>query len=286
MHSMRKLLLAFFATMLVVSGCGPETVTVGGKDPEKSYGKIVSLSPSMTEIVAQVTNVSRVVGRTAACNYPSQVAKIPAVATVKPDYEKLAILKPELIVFDGDLYSAQDVEKLKAIGADVFVCNANTVDDFIKDLYRLGSKLGSETNVSTYADRVYSARAEALAVSLPKQVKAAVIMPGQNSEHWIAGTGSFQADCVRAAAGTPVGPDGTKFVQMKAEDLVAQNPDVIFVSGNAATIMSDPRLKTVEAVKTKKVFSINSDILLRRGFRVEKLITGLNQIISAKAEGK
>ena len=96
----------------------------------------------------------------------------------------------------------------------------------------------------------------------------------------IVGVNSFQADVVRAAAAEPVGPDADRFVPLSAETLVQMNPDVIFVTGNAEAILNDPRFKTVAAVQKGNVAVVKPDILLRRGWRVDKLILAMQNYLT------
>lgn len=264
-------------------GCGEATTVIGGKPRPKFYRAIVSLSPGTTEIALQYGTARAVVGRTASDDFPAfQVAKIPIVASVKPDYEKIAEIKPDLILYDSLLYNDQDVAKIKAIGADLFVISANTVDEFITELYKYGSLVAGETNVSTYVDRILAARSSAQGDAAGTKIKVAVIMPGQGSEHMIAGTDSFVADLVRAAGAEPVGPKADRFVNLSPEFLVSQNPDIIISSGNGAAILADARLATVTAVKNRRVIAVKPDVLLRRGSRVDKMIDAFHEAFGAK----
>ena len=97
----------------------------------------------------------------------------------------------------------------------------------------------------------------------------------------IAGTKTFTADVFKEVGGTPVGPDVDHFVPVNPEVLASLNPDVIIVpstKGTAAhdvqSIYSDPRFKSTNAVKKNRVVTMDEDILLRRGSRVDHLVTG------------
>jgi iron complex transport system substrate-binding protein len=106
----------------------------------------------------------------------------------------------------------------------------------------------------------------------------------------IAGTGSFVADIVRKVGGEPVGPSGTLFVKANPETLVTLNPDVIIVNGSkgdvagAVALSKDPRLQSVKAIKNGRIRAIESDVLLRRGGRVDLLISGIMRALAAPAK--
>src|SRR5437764_1359671 len=81
-------------------------------------------------------------------------------------------------------------------------------------------------SVSDYVDNIYKNLHEAKTAAGTPSQKVALIMPGGGSEHMIAGTDSFQADCLKQVGATPVGPKGKIFVNVNVEDLLKQDPDV------------------------------------------------------------
>ena len=88
--------------LLPLSGCADKPARLARRP--KVYRKIISLSPGTSEIVASDADATTLKGRTAACNFPqNMMASIPIVASIKPDYEKIQSLKPDMILYDkGD----------------------------------------------------------------------------------------------------------------------------------------------------------------------------------------
>jgi iron complex transport system substrate-binding protein len=229
---------------------------------------------------------TQLVGRTEFCNFPAIDPSVRVVMRgTKPNYELIANLKPGLVVYDADLFAQTDIDKFKELGIETFAIKGRTLDEFIDCLYRLGARVGDEINLSSYVDKIYSAREAAIVAAVSPKPKVAILMPGDGTEHMIAGLGSFQADVLRAAGAEPVGPDANQFVTMSAENLVSLNPDVVFVSGNAESVLDDPRLQSIAAVKNKRVAVVNPDVLLRRGVRVNLLISELSNALHAFMEG-
>ncbi len=71
--------------------------------PEKGImpERIISLTPSLTEILFALEFGHRVVGVTDTCDYPAEVRDWPNVACwFDPDLEKLLTLKPDLVFDD------------------------------------------------------------------------------------------------------------------------------------------------------------------------------------------
>lgn len=271
----------------MVVGCRPPA-QLQGKPNATNYRKVISLSPSTTEIAGTfMTDSARLQGRTSACDHPDFVRDIEVVGSVKPDFEKIAAMKPDFIVYDQTLYNDADIEKLKTIApqADVLVLDPSTVKSYIDFLYRFAAATASETQVMDYAEKVL--QASGVGRSNPPDPKPKVITllgGGPNTEYMATGTQSFLADVVRDGGGEPVGPDSDRFQVVNVEHLVKWNPDLIFTSDDPKTILSDPRLKDIGAVKGKAVLQFRGDILLRAGARVDKLINRVRQLIGVRSD--
>jgi iron complex transport system substrate-binding protein len=271
--------------LLVAWGCN-QPPSVGGYQPPKSFKTVVSLSPSTTELIGSYAMDPGVLkGRTQACNYPTTVLNIPVVCSVKPDYERIAGMKPDLIVYDDTLFSQADIEKLKQVSGDVFLfpMKSKTVDEYIDSVYKLGALLESSSRFSEYVDKVYAKSRVGRSNPPNPQPKVEVLIGGGNTEFMAAGTDGFLGDVIRSSGGEPLGPKSVKFETVSIEALVQANPDLILTNEDVNTILKDPRLATVSAVKAKAVYAINADILLRAGARVEKLIEKVSALISSRS---
>jgi iron complex transport system substrate-binding protein len=249
--------------------------------PRTNVRSIVSLSPSSTEIVASFAGSTLLVGRTAADNYPTNFLKnVPIVVSVKPDFEKIKALDPDLVVFDSSLYSASDISKINDLGFKTFVFDAPTVRGYENQLFAFADLIGHQTDYSDYIDRIDVSLGNAAPKPSPSP-KVAIILPEEGGTPMIAGTNTFEDDVFKEVGGTPVGPNVGNFVPLNPELLVSFNPDVIIVptiKGTAAhdvdSITSDSRFKSTNAVKNGRVIPLDEDVVLRRGARVDHFIDG------------
>lgn len=283
----RRLLPLLAALAFGIAGCSNDTGPfIGGKIRTKEIKTIVSLSPSTTEIVNIANRIQDLKGRTAACNYPpAYIKNIPVVAGVKPDYETLAMLKPDLIVYDRDLYTDADIAKIKQSGAQTFELNARTMDDYFKQMAQLGTLLGTETYVSAYTDRLYRWMQSAQGSAPSVRPKVALVMAGTGSEHLVAGTDSFQAAEIQASGGTPVGPKAPNFVPMNPEAFIQMDPDFIVFAGKSDTFVKDPRFAGLKAIKNGRYANMLEDVAVRRGGRVDKFVDALSKVIQGHTNG-
>ena len=217
-------------------------------------------------------------GRTSACDWPISVTNTRVVADVKPDYEKIAEVKPDLIMVDKQLYSEADLAKIKTLGAQVFEWDPKSLDEYKKELVNLALLMGGENNVSSYMDRIGVAVDAAKARAPQKKSTVSVILPDASGKHLWLGTESFQGEEIRAAQLDLIGPKGDKFVSLDAEALLRADPDYILIASTKPDeFLKDVRFAQLKAIKDNKAFGLNPDLVLRRGGRVDILIENLSK---------
>ncbi|MCH7904580.1 MAG: ABC transporter substrate-binding protein [Armatimonadetes bacterium] len=275
-----SVLAALVLAALALNACRQQT-PVGRTPQAKSYSVLVSLSPSTSELVAGNGGMGLLQGRTSACDFPAGLRRaIVVVDNGEIDYEKLETIKPDLVIFDSNLYSDEKIAKIEQLGFEMMPMEASTLDEFIDYSYRLASKIGLESNISKYLDRVITARNTALSAGNPT-LKVAIVIGDREGGYMIAGKNTFQADVVRSVGGSPVGPDASMFVALNLETLIVENPDIIISAENAADILADERFTTVNAIRNKRVFDFEEPaILLRAGKRVDMMIDILSGLMS------
>lgn len=275
-----RLLAALLLAVAFLPGCRNEGPVIGGKQRPKVYSAIVSLSPSSTELIGVSQSLPKLVGRTGSDDWPPSVGRVPIVAQVKPDYELIAKIKPDLIVLDSDLYSPSDMERIKGLKADVIDINPKTLEEYKLMMFQLGTALGQESYISGYWDRIYRNLVSAKSVLGGKELSVALLIPATQGEHMIAGTGTFQASEIASVGAKPVGPNSAKFETLNPEMLIKEDPDYIMTAGDPTPIFKDPRFAHLKAVTKQHIFGLVDSIALRAGARVDVFIQRLTEQLS------
>jgi ABC-type Fe3+-hydroxamate transport system substrate-binding protein len=272
-----------FLLLTAAVGCKPKTVTVYGQNNPHQYHAAVSLSPSSTEIAGNYLGLT-LEGRTASCNFPPNVRSLPIIMKgVKPDYEKIAAMRPDVALYDSTLFNASDLAKFKELNIDTLATGGDTLDDFVVFLYKAGAACGSETQISDYVDSINKALNTANTNLRGKSVRVAIILPGSGSEHMIAGTDGFLGDIIKRIGAQLVGPKGKIFQTMNVETFLHDDPQVILVAGDPKPIVSDSRLQGVSAVKDRKLYGLIQDLVVREGGRVDLLVNDIGvALVKAK----
>ena len=185
--------------------------------------RIVSLVPSVTELLVQWGLAARLVGRTRYCIEPRWIRNtVPAVGGTKdPDLDRIKDLAPDLVILERDGNPKEVAEALTALGIPWLALEIRTVKDCAGALRTLGDRLG--------APGAGEARAAALEAALKgrrrKGPRALVLIW---REPWMsAGPDTYLGDLLRQGGLTPIGPD--RYPVLSDETLGALAPEVILL---------------------------------------------------------
>ena len=245
--------------------------------------RIISLSPSNTEIVYALGLEDSLIGVTTYCNYPEEVQSKPQVSEFSiVDIEKIVSLQPDLILAD-DIHKAEVVPALEKLGFAVFIVRPGTVDEIIQDIRLIGKITGKDD------------RADALAASLQQRVKAVtdkVAAVGEDRPGflyvtwhdpiWTAGGNTIMGDIITKAGGINIAGDMDGYVTLTLEEVLNRDPDIIIVMTSMGDkndsldyILAEPRLQTTTALKNGQVHLIDADIF---GRLTPRIVDGLEQL--------
>jgi len=106
-----------------------------------AVGRVVSLVPSLTEAVA-VTAPGLLVGATDWCTHPPDLDVARVRGTKNPDVERVAALRPDLVLANEEENRDADVAAIRAAGIAVWVTAPRTLDEGLDSLARMLSALG------------------------------------------------------------------------------------------------------------------------------------------------
>jgi ABC-type Fe3+-hydroxamate transport system substrate-binding protein len=117
-----------------------------------SPGRIVSLVPSLTEVVCTLGRGDRLVGVTRYCTEPPDiVGDLPKVGGTKnPDLARIIELRPEVVLVNAEENRAEDFQALSTAGLILFVSFPRDLERAAASLQRLGAVL----DASEIADHI------------------------------------------------------------------------------------------------------------------------------------
>src|SRR3989339_1409147 len=112
--------------------------------------RIVSCIPSATEMLFAIGAESQVIGVTLNCNYPPEARKKDKVGGFDINLEKVASLKPDLVVMHAGA-QVKDIAKLKKYGLPVYTMEPKTVEQVVSAIKRLGFAIGRAESAEALA---------------------------------------------------------------------------------------------------------------------------------------
>jgi iron complex transport system substrate-binding protein len=230
--------------------------------------RIVSLAPSVTEVLFEAGLGPRVAGVTSYCRFPREALALPKIGGyLTPSYEALVALHPDLIV---TLPEHADVEpKLRALGFPILRVDHRSLDGIVRSIGQIGEQCGA------------GERAHRAAAAL-QEVLAAIrrIAPGPRPRVLIcfgraedlrrltaAAPGTIHDDLITQAGGVNVlTSDSIAYPVLSAEGVIRLDPEVIieFAAGSrdvAALRRQWYRFDSLTAVKTDRVYVFSGDVL-------------------------
>lgn len=256
-------------------------------DPQTAPPRVVSLAPSLTEIICAVDGRPLLVGRTRVCDYPPDVASVPIIGDFgDPSLELLLTARPTLIV-DLDLADETVGAKLTRLGLNRRRVPCLHLDDIPQAIREIGSLIGRSDRADPLAQSLTAEIERLRAVNRTLSHRPRVFIEIWNDPLNTAGAGSYLSELVTLAGGTNIADEVNKdYFQVSPEWVIARNPEVIFCF--YMTPNPEPRayeLKRdgwagVEAVKNRCVFSgFDNNVVLRPGPRVLSAVAALRQAI-------
>lgn len=239
--------------------------------------RILSLTPSMTELVYTFVDTTKVIGRSVWCDYPESVKKKPAVNSYPLDIEAIVRLKPDLILVKKGMISVQDIDKLEQLHQTVFVqeydllkkieASVRTMVDITK---------GDSIKMKTWLSELQTDTA--VIVKKKKYLAVVSITP-----IYVFGNLTFVSELFEPLGGENIIHDvQNAYPTIDVEYILQANPELyVFGSEEQKKLFFEtyPILKKTLGYKNKQLFVIDDSVLSRPGVRLPVLKDSLESIM-------
>jgi len=251
---------------------------------EHSPQRIVSLLPSLAEIVCELGHCQRLVGVDRYTNWPEPVKALPRVGGgLDPNIEQIVALRPDVVLMAT---SSRAGDRLRALGIQVVALEPKTHADVQRVMLKIGQLL--EVADAQRIWRAIDAAVMAAAQSLPPGVRGTQVYFEVNPGPYAAGEGSFIGETltrlgVKNIVPASLGP----FPKLNPEYIVRANPDLIMVGQRSVDgMMQRPGWASLRAMRGQHlcVFPADeSDILVRPGPRMAEGARLMARCLATKA---
>ncbi len=246
--------------------------------------RIVSLVPSVTEILYALNAESLLVGVTDFCDFPPEARRQPKVGgMVAPSLEAIVALRPDLVIATNEGTREDTFTQLSRVGVPVYLVAAHHVADATSLIRRLGELTGREGAAGQLVARLEQ-RIEAVKKAVLTRGRPRVLYVLWPEPLIVPGRDAIVTELIGLAGGRSLtADDADAWPRYSLEAAVAKSPEVILLAnhgaGTGAVSMEKwQRLASLPAVKAGRLISVNGDLMHRYGPR---LVDGLEQLARA-----
>jgi iron complex transport system substrate-binding protein len=259
--------------MMLIVGCGSrQTPQIASVEPQPH--RIVSLSPSVTEVLYGIGAWPQVVAVSQYCSYPDDVKNKPRVdGWDNTNLEQVTALKPDLVI-GVDAQEPFLRDKLKGLGVRALFVKSQTLADVFTSIGEIGRATGHEQEAIALSAKT---QAEIDAVrkivgnrSRPRVLCVVDRVPGTLRDLYTATHGSYLDELIGIAGGESIAPPTEHgYGKITKEAVLSLNPEVIIdmVQGSKGRFGEDPaavwsELAEVRAVRDKRIYSMNDESVI------------------------
>ncbi|PHO12687.1 iron ABC transporter substrate-binding protein [Malaciobacter marinus] len=192
--------------------------------------RIVTLSPSINEIVYALNKGEEVVANTAYCNYPRESKKVKKVGGyANISLEKILKVKPTLVLTQN--YNQKLINNLKALGIKTLVFKTDTIESIKHTIKTLGKEFDKQKKAN---ELIYSIDKSLKSIEniITNQKIMIVIHPSKNLKKsiFIAGNNLYFNDILKASGNKNayISKNQAQPV-LNVEKIIALNPDIVII---------------------------------------------------------
>ena len=269
-----------FAALVFFLGFRSPGNAASGSIPQR----IVSLAPSITETVFALGFGNRLVGVTNHCDYPAEAKRLPKIGDfMSPSLEAIAAKRPDLVIGVGGATDPAKAREIERLGIKTTLLSVSSVTEILSSFKRIAELLGDpeagarlvvKTTVQFDKVKTRVAPAPRRSVLVAVGLRPLVAVGGKN----------FLDELITLAGGENIAGNAPQpWLNLPDEYVVAKAPQVIIQAGMGSDTGGSARhwsdLKSIPAVKERRVYSYNSDKILRPGPRIDEGLEDLARLI-------
>jgi iron complex transport system substrate-binding protein len=260
---------------------------------ESAPRRIVSLVPSVTEVIFALGAEDRLAAVTDYCDFPPAARRKPRVGSmVTPSLEALVALKPDIVVATDEGNRHDTILQITRLGIPVYLVHVTSVAGVLDLIARMGELTGRAAGVATI-QATFEQRVAAVRAAVQPHPRVRVLYVLWPEPLIVPGRDSLITELIGLAGGDSVtARDSDAYPRFSLEAAVARAPEVIIMADHGSGTGSGAgrpspekwqRLTSVPAIRNGRLYSADFSILHRYGPRVADGIELLARLIHPEA---
>ena len=242
--------------------------------------RIVSLAPSLTETVFALGFGDRLVGVTNHCDYPAEAKNLPKVGDfMSPSLEVIAAKQPDLVIGVAGATDPARAREIERLGIKITLVSVSSVSEILSSFKHIAALLGDPDAGATLIEKITAQFDKVKRRIAPAPRRSTLLAVGLRPLVAVGGK-NFLDELITLAGGENIAGNASQpWLNLPDEYVVAKAPQVIIQAGMGSDASRPTRqwsdLKSIPAVKERRVYTYNSDKILRPGPRIGE---GLEEI--------
>ena len=242
--------------------------------------RIVSLAPSLTEILFSLGAGDRIVGVTDYCDYPTEALRREKVGgLINPSIEKIVSLSPDLVLLSSEGNLPSTLKKLKSLGIPAFgvVQGRSGIGDVFKSIQTVGRAIGAEAEAENLV-KESRRRIRRIRRRVEPFRRVKTLFPIWTEPFISIGGDTFMGEALVEAGGENVTSRLSGYPEIGLEEIIICGPEIIIVAeggGHQTAGTTLQRLRKAPFVSSKRIVLIDADIVTRP---TPRLIEGMEKI--------
>ena len=250
--------------------------------PEKPE-RIVSLAPSITEIVFALDQGYRLKGVTTYSDFPPEAEKLPKVGSyVQLDLEKIVALKPDLCVAIKDGNPIAVARRLESMKIPVYAVNPKNLESVMQTVQEIGGLLNVEEKADKLVQNMNLRIQNVKSLVAKTAYRPRVFFQIGVSPIVSVGTNTFSHELIVLAGGKNLAEGPIAYPRYSIEQVLALSPDAIVITSMARAAVFKQvkaewnRWPNMPAVRNHRIFIEDSNLIDRP---TPRLVDGLELLV-------
>ncbi|MBR1640116.1 MAG: cobalamin-binding protein [Treponema sp.] len=281
-------LSACFALLFV--GCSKKSAAGAGgagtgeaADTQEIPQRIVTLSPSATEILYAIGAANQIVAVSEFSDYPPEALQQPRVGGFDGktlSMEKILSFKPDFVYMTQGMHNFL-IEQLESYGIAYYLSRGDNIQAVCQEIVEIARITGHEGEGMAIAKKIEGQCEEVYKFEKPVLLYYEV----WNSPFMTAGTKSFIHDVITKAGGLNIFADLEEpYPIISEESLIARAPEVILLPVSNGITADDVKARAgwqdIPAVKNNRIYLIDDALFSRPATRIGDCVLELNELLA------
>jgi len=252
--------------------------------------RIVSLAPSVTEILFAIGAGPLVVGRTDYCNYPPEAEALTSVggfASNTISVETILDLEPDIVI-GGSTQQVEIINVLNEANVTAFVVQPASIEEILETILLFGKISGHTTQAQAVVDDMQTRidKVTETVSEIPDEDRVRVFYEVWHEPLMTTTHNTFIGEVIEMAGGNNIfGELDEQYPVISAEQIIASDPQIIVGPSshgdqlNAEIIAQREGWQAISAVQNEAIYILDGDIVSRPAPRIIDALEAMTAVL-------